>query len=119
MKKRIIIYTAIFILLILFVFTNFSIAATFSTGKIRSDNDLGNAGTQITNIGSTILTVVSNVGIVLSVVMLAIIGVKYMISSADERAEYKKNIMPYLIGAFLVFSASTVAKIVKTIGEKL
>ena len=93
--------------------------ATLTTNSITSDKDLGDAGTNIETVGSKVLTTISNVGIVLSVVMLAIIGVKYMMGSADERAEYKKTLLPYIIGAFLIFGASTVAKIVKTVGEKL
>ena len=95
------------------------IGATITTNSITSNKDLGDAGTKIESVGSRVLTTISNVGIVLSVVMLAIIGVKYMMGSADERAEYKKTLLPYIIGAFLIFGASTVAKIVKTVGEKL
>ena len=88
------------------------LAATIGTGSITSNKDLGEADTQIENIGSRIFTAVSNVGIVASVVVIAIIGVKYMIGSVDERAEYKKSMMPYLIGAFLVFGASAIGKAV-------
>ena len=95
------------------------IGATITTNSITSNKDLGDAGTKIESVGSRVLTTISNVGIVLSVVMLAIIGLKYMIGSAEERAEYKKTLFPYIIGAFLIFGASTVAKIVKTVGEKL
>ena len=48
-------------------------------------------------------------GKVLSVLMLAVLGVKYMLGSSEEKAEYKKSMMPYLIGALLVFAASTIA----------
>ena len=105
--------------IILAMITTTVIGATITTNSITSNKDLGDAGTKIESVGSRVLTTISNVGIVLSVVMLAIIGVKYMIGSADERAEYKKTLLPYIIGAFLIFGASTVAKIVKTVGEKL
>ena len=95
------------------------IGATITTNSITSNKDLGDAGTKIESVGSRVLTTISNVGIVLSVVRLGIIGLKYMIGSAEERAEYKKTLLPYIIGAFLIFGASTVAKIVKTVGEKL
>ena len=105
--------------IILAMITTTVIGATITTNSITSTKDLGDAGTKIESVGSRVLTTISNVGIVLSVVMLAIIGVKYMMGSADERAEYKKTLLPYIIGAFLIFGASTVAKIVKTVGEKL
>ena len=105
--------------IMLAMITTTIMGATLTTNSITSDKDLGDAGTNIETVGSKVLTTISNVGIVLSVVMLAIIGVKYMMGSADERAEYKKTLLPYIIGAFLIFGASTVAKIVKTVGEKL
>ena len=44
--------------------------------------------------------------------MVAILGVKYMMGSAEERAEYKKSMLPYLIGAILLFGASAIANMV-------
>lgn len=67
------------------------------------------ADTQIQSIGGKILSAVTTAGIVLSVIMLAVLGVKYMMGSAEEKAEYKKSMMPYLIGAVLIFAASTIA----------
>ena len=63
----------------------------------------------IQTIGGKILSAVTTAGIVLSVLMLAILGVKYMLGSSEEKAEYKKSMMPYLIGSLLVFAASTIA----------
>ena len=65
------------------------IGATITTNSITSNKDLGDAGTKIESVGSRVLTTISNVGIVLSVVMLAIIGLKYMIGSVEEKAQYK------------------------------
>lgn len=70
------------------------------------------ADAQIATIGGKILSAVTTAGIVLSVLMLAVLGVKYMMGSAEEKAEYKKSMMPYLIGAVLVFSASTIATVI-------
>ena len=44
--------------------------------------------------------------------MLVVIGIKYMMGSAEEKAEYKKTLMPYIIGAALVFAASAIAGII-------
>ena len=76
------------------------------TGK--SDADVGG----ITDIGNSIIRILSTIGIVASVVVLIVLGIKYMMGSAEEKAEYKKTLMPYVIGAGLVFAASTIAQIV-------
>ena len=67
---------------------------------------------EIENYGGKILSVVTTAGIVLSVIILAVLGIKYMLGSAEEKAEYKKTLMPYLVGAALIFGASTIANIV-------
>ena len=66
----------------------------------------------IANLGNKILTVITTVGMVLSVVIVAILGVKYMMGSTEEKAEYKKTMIPYLVGAVLVFGASAIGQMV-------
>ena len=75
------------------------------------------ADSQIQNIGGRILSAVTTAGIVLSVIMLAVLGVKYMMGSAEEKAEYKKSMMPYLVGAVLIFGASVIATAVYNLAK--
>ncbi len=60
----------------------------------------------------SILGIISTAGIVLSVVILIMIGIKYMLGSVEERAEYKKELKPYLIGCFILFTGSLVPQII-------
>ena len=39
------------------------------------------------------------------------IGIKYMLGSVEEKAKHKQTLMPYLIGAVLVFSETTIPQI--------
>ena len=66
----------------------------------------------ITNIGNQIITILSTVGSIASVIVLIILGLKYMMGSAEEKAEYKKTLMPYVIGAALVFTITNLLSIV-------
>ena len=75
------------------------------TGQAVSGTD------KITNIGNQIITILTIVGTVASVIVLIVLGLKYMMGSAEEKAEYKKTMMPYVIGAALVFAASAIAGI--------
>ena len=59
-----------------------------------------------------IVDVIENIGIVVSVIALVIIGIKYMLGSVEEKANYKKTMIPYLIGALLVFSISLIPQII-------
>ena len=95
---------------------------TFSTNIVNaaSDEDVveglfnnGNADTgNLENVGANIVDIVTTIGIIVAVVVLLVLGIKYMMGSASEKAEYKKTMIPYLIGAVLIFGASAIAKAV-------
>lgn len=72
----------------------------------------------ITTLGQQIIGIITTIGIVVSVVVLIILGIKYMIGSAEEKAEYKKTMIPYLVGAVLVFGASAIAQVVYSIAKQ-
>ena len=71
-----------------------------------------NDASGVAEVGQKITNIISTVGIVVAVIVLLILGIKYMIGSASEKAEYKKTMIPYLVGAVLVFGASAIAKVV-------
>lgn len=59
------------------------------------------------------------IGVVVSVVMLVAIGLKYMIGSIEEKAEYKKSLLPYVIGAILVFATTSIPNIIYNFTDSL
>ncbi len=75
--------------------------------------------TVTTNVGNTVVGVIKVVGIFVSVGALMVIGIKYMMGSAEEKAEYKKVMIPYIIGAVLVFAASVFADKIATFASTL
>ena len=72
----------------------------------------------IKNIGNQIIGIVTMIGIVVSVLVLVILGIKYMIGSAQEKAEYKKTMIPYLVGAIMVFAIPQLVQIIYNIVSK-
>ena len=67
---------------------------------------------KIETVGGKIISVITTIGIVVAVIVLLVLGIKYMMGSASEKAEYKKTMIPYLVGAVLIFGASAIAKAV-------
>ena len=59
------------------------------------------------------LSVIQVIGIGIAVVMLTVLGIKYMISSSSDKAEIKKHAVVYVVGAILLFAASGIVQIVK------
>lgn len=68
---------------------------------------------------STIVGAITIVGIVVSITMVMILGIRYMIGSVEEKAEYKKTMIPMLIGAILLFASSTIVSIIYQLVEQL
>ncbi len=80
--------------------------------NIEKQNLNGNADQQITKVGGNIVNIIQVVGIVIAVIVLLVIGIKYMMGSASEKAEYKKTMIPYLVGAVLVFAGTSLVKVI-------
>lgn len=72
----------------------------------------GTNTTSFDNIGKRIIGMVQAIGSIVSVLVLVILGIKYMMGSAEEKAEYKKTMIPYLVGAILIFAASNLASMI-------
>ena len=73
----------------------------------------------IVNKASKVLGVVQTVGSFVSVVTLSVIGIKYMVGSVEEKAEYKKTMIPYIVGAILVFATSNLVEILYDFGQSI
>lgn len=58
---------------------------------------------------ASVLQVTGIIASATSIVVLIILGIKYMMGSVEEKATYKKTLFPYFIGAIFVFGASTIA----------
>ena len=66
----------------------------------------------IGGIGGKIANTISIIAVVVAIIVLLVLGIKYMIGSASEKAEYKKTMIPYIVGAVLVFGAGSIVGVV-------
>ena len=94
------------------------VSPVFAVNPADIKADESNTGT-ITTLGSQIIGIVTTIGSVVAVLILVVLGVKYMMGSAEEKAEYKKTLMPYVIGAVLVFAASTIAGVIFSFSQNI
>lgn len=110
MKKtfKICFLTILIICISMFAFCNYSLG--FSVGDVTGSATV--ADSDISTIGQSVIRVLGVIGSIVSVIFLVILGIKYMLGSVEEKAEYKKTLLPYFIGALLVFAASTIASII-------
>ena len=87
------------------------------------DKMTGNAATEgttaVTGLGDTIFTIVRVGGIVVAVIILVVLGIKYMVGSAEEKAEYKKTMIPYIIGAILIAASTQIVGIIGDVAKSI
>ena len=107
----------------LIVLTILCSLSTIVLADVKSDLDIISKGNdsakadEVVKLGATIVTIMQTVGIVVAVVVLLILGIKYMMGSAEEKAEYKKTMIPYLVGAVLIFASTTIVNVVYNIAS--
>lgn len=93
-----------------------STSTLFSPGEINPTLEK-EAENEIKAIGGKIIGLIQGIGIVLTVVILSILGIKYMMGSAEEKAEYKKTMIPYVVGAVCIFASTSIATLVYKIAQ--
>jgi len=107
-KKIIVILILILALISINIFTFALDDPGFYEPNEIENNDSKKAG----EFAGKILHTVRDIGIILAFVILAVIGLKYVFSSLEEKANYKENAVPYLVGCFLLASATTIPSII-------
>ena len=111
MRKIIVILSIVMLLFIAFDTASvFAFGGGFDPSQIgnKSDAKLKPLKEDIKKITKTALLLLQ----LASVGGILVLGVKYMFSSANQRADYKKGLVMAVIGLMLVFGASTVATFV-------
>lgn len=66
---------------------------------------------ELVRITSNILATIRHIGTILAVVVLTVIGFKYMVGSLEQKANYKENMSIYLIGCAVLMAATTIPSI--------
>ena len=88
-----------------------SVLTMFQNVVLASD-----AAEKITKKVGTFVNIIAYFGYAVALGMLAYIAMKYMMSAASDRANMKQGAINYLIGAFLIAGASTIATAVVSSG---
>ncbi len=114
MKKTMKILTVLLLAIILITFSTNVFAATgtaVSPSKLEEKIDYGTTSdtdSLMTKAGK-VMGLIRNIAIIAAVIIIMVLGVKYMLGSVEEKAEYKKSFMPLIIGIILVVAASSIA----------
>lgn len=111
-RKKIIFALLIYIAIILLV----SNVLAISTSEYKPDSlEEVTGADKFKNLANDIIGTVRVIGSIVSVGALIVIGIKYIMGSVEDKAEYKKTLKPYVIGAVLVFGITNILGIIQNI----
>lgn len=115
-NKKLIISIAL-IIMILILLTNSVFAALNPDDPNWDPRGKGESSEKFLTRAGTVLGVIKVIGIVVSIATLMIIAVKYLFSSVEGKAEYKKTMVPYIIGCIMVIAIITIVEIIESIAK--
>lgn len=100
----------------------YEVKADFNPGDI-----INKVGTEAntTNVDTTslnskagkILAYIRNIAVIAGVIVITILGVKYMTGSLEEKAEYKKSFIPLIVGIIVIMAATAIATTIFSIAS--
>lgn len=120
MKK--IIYCILIIALIssIVILPNYSFGSTdLGLGELNNYGGGGEDSVKLKEKINPIIYVIQTIGSILSVVTLIAIGIKYMLGSVEEKSQYKKTLLPYVIGCVIIFSITNLVGMIFSIAKEL
>ena len=124
MKCKKIIKSLLVVLIAVFLFSlisGTSFATVYDQITMNGSMNAGgkSAAGSVKTITSSVLTAVRYAGSGIALIMLTMIFIKYILSAASERAEIKKNLIPFTVGAVVLFAASNLVGILQTVADKM
>ena len=66
------------------------------------------ANDKVLKTANIVIGTIQVIGTVISVAVIMLLGVKYIMGSVEERADYKKAFVPYIVGVIFIFATTTV-----------
>lgn len=120
MKKSIKVISTLLLTIMLVASIAGTVLAVDPNTVLNGLNGNGNVQTNdLTKVGNNIVTIIQVVGIVIAVIALLVIGIKYMMGSASEKAEYKKTMIPYIVGAVLIFAGTSLVRVIYSLSTSV
>ena len=77
---------------------------------ITVDKDSIDAG-PLQSMAGKILGLIQIASAVAAVILIAVFGFKFIMGSANEKADYQKSFIPLIVGVVVVFAASSIANL--------
>ena len=103
------------VLLVIMIVASTSNVFAFATNLIENlEKETNNAANNVDmgKLPATVAKVIAtirNVSILVGVVIIIILGLKYMMGSVEEKAGYQKSFIPLIVGVVVIMAATSIA----------
>ena len=67
-------------------------------------NDIKSGSKTFIDKANVVLAIIRILGTVVAVITLMVIGIKFMFGSTEDKASYKETMVPYIVGAVMLFA---------------
>lgn len=92
-------------------------ATPTSGGKITIPEGNNPTSSGLTGTVSNVIGIVQFICYAAAVILIVMLGIKFMTASPDAKAEIKKSAVIYVVGAVLVFAAGLLLNLIKNVAE--
>lgn len=119
MKKKN--WVKVFCIVLLFIgfLSNIALATDMDTliDGMKGISDVSGAeGSQVRYVLNAVIKIIQIAGSGIALIVVTMLGVKYMLASPGEKADYKKTAVPIVIGCVLLFAGVNIAGMIADIG---
>lgn len=103
------------LLMVIFTISTFSQVVLAASGSdlVSGINPNTNAidATPLQEMAGKVLGLIQIASAVAAVILIAVFGFKFIMGSANEKADYQKSFVPLIVGVVVVFAATSIAKL--------
>lgn len=82
---------------------------------IRSYSDDKIDLNKMKNLNNILYNILLSIGIIVAIIFATILGVQYMTAAAENKAQIKESMIPFIIGCIVVFGAFAIWKAILTV----
>jgi len=107
------------IVMIIFLCTNTICFADVDTSTFEPTDLTEGDYKRAFEMAGTIVNAITTIGTVVAIVGIMVLGIKYMLGSVEQKAEYKKTMIPYLIGCIFIFTITRIVSIIYSLTSQI
>ena len=99
--------------LVLILVVCFSLPA-FASGALDWVKPSTGDISQMQHLGNRIIGILQFIAIIVAIAVLLFVGIKFLLASPSEKAGIKGMLIPYVIGAIIIFAAVPILEIIES-----